>query len=71
MNKISMKKNPLSEMLQMKISHSVWYIGCITALNDKCDILVKLIKREEQDTLTLSWPQREDKCHIPLFTFCV
>jgi hypothetical protein len=48
MNKISTKKNPLSEMLQMKISHSVWYIGCITALNDKCDILVNLLREKNR-----------------------
>jgi hypothetical protein len=44
-----------------------WYIECIIALNDEeCDILLKFMERKGQGILTFSWPQREDKCHIPL-----
>jgi hypothetical protein len=41
-----------------------WYIECITAQNNECDILVKFMERKGQDILTFLWPQREDKCHI-------
>jgi hypothetical protein len=68
-NKISEEsiheEEPLSEMHQMKMPHN-WYIGCIIAhSDDECDILVKCVKRKGQDACTFSWPQREDKCHIP------
>jgi hypothetical protein len=33
--------------------------------DEECDILVKFMVRKGQDILTFSWPQREDKCHIP------
>jgi hypothetical protein len=47
-------------------AYNDWYIGCIIAHNDEeCDILVIFIERKGKDILTFSWPQREDKCHIP------
>jgi hypothetical protein len=43
-----------------------WYIGYIITHNDEeSDILVKFMERKGFDILTFSWPQREDKCHIP------
>jgi hypothetical protein len=44
-----------------------FYIQFIIVHNDKeGDILVKFMEKRGQDTFTFSWPQREDKCHIPL-----
>jgi hypothetical protein len=45
-----------------------WYIRCITVHNnEECGILLKFMERKGKDILTFSWPQTEDKCHIPFF----
>ena len=41
-----------------------WYIGCIRLCED-ADVLVKFMVEKDDSELVHSWPQTENRCHIP------